>query len=148
MNIEIRKATENDFIVIYELLKEFSVFIKTPEKVTVTLDQMVKDKDCFNCLVAIDNETIIGYAAYFFAYYSWTGKSLYLDDLFVLEQYRGQRIGTRLIGSIIDIARQENCKKVRWQVSNWNKPAIEFYKNLGAKIDDVEQNCDLCLPLK
>jgi len=145
MSIVIRKATENDFGAIFELIKEFSLFIKTPEKVTLTLDQLLKDKDDFNCLVAIDNEKIIGYAAYFYAYYSWSGKSLYIDDLFVIEDYRGRHVGTMLIRFLANLAKQENCKKMKWQVSNWNKPAIAFYKNLGAEIDGVEQNCDLLL---
>jgi len=145
MSIEIRKASENDFNAIFELLKEFAEFIKTPEKVTLTLEQMQKDKDYFNSLIATDNNNVIGFATYFFAYYSWTGKTLYIDDLFIIQQYRGKGIGTTLINSLINIAKQENCKKMRWQVSNWNKPAIEFYKRLGAEIDGVEQNCLLNL---
>jgi len=78
--------------------------------------------DNFNCIVAVNsNGQIIGFATYFFAFYSWTGKSVYLDDLFVLENFRGQQIGTRLMDKIFEIARITDCKKVRWQVSKWNK---------------------------
>ena len=79
------------------------------------------------------------------AYYSWTGKTIYLDDLYVLENYRGRGIGNALLDKVIETAKTENCKKVRWQVSNWNGKAIEFYKKRGAIIDDVEINCDLLL---
>ena len=81
----------------------------------------------------------------FFAYFTWSGRSLYLDDLFVKEAYRGQQIGKRLLGAVVDFASEEQCKKVKWQVSRWNTEAQEFYKKFGAVIDDVEWNCDLVL---
>lgn len=141
----IRKATEEDFELILNLIKEFSVFINTPEKVSITLEQMIQDKNYFQCMVAVDEGKIVGFATYFFAYYSWIGKSIYLDDLYVIEEFRGKGIGADLFDAIITIARDENCKKVRWQVSNWNSKAIAFYKSRGAVIDDVEMNCDLIL---
>lgn len=142
MDIIIRKATENDFPQVYDLIKEFALFIKTPEKVAITLPQMIRDKDYFQCLVAMDNDKVIGFATWFFAYYSWSGKAVYLDDLYVTAEYRGKNIGTRLMDTVFDIARQAECKKVRWQVSNWNQDAIAFYKKRGAQVDDVEINCD------
>jgi diamine N-acetyltransferase len=142
MDIIIRKATENDFPQVYNLIKEFSIFIKTPEKVAITLPQMIRDKDYFQCLVAMDGDNVIGFATWFFAYYSWSGKAVYLDDLYVKAEYRGKSIGTRLMDTVFDIARQAECKKVRWQVSNWNQEAIAFYKKRGAQVDDVEINCD------
>lgn len=145
MDVIIRKATENDFEEVYSLIKEFALFIKTPGKVSITPEQMILDKDYFQCLVAVEGERIIGFATYFFAYYSWTGKAIYLDDLFVLEEFRGRNVGTMLMDSVFDTGRKENCTKVRWQVSNWNSKAIEFYKKRGAVIDDVEINCDLKL---
>jgi GNAT superfamily N-acetyltransferase len=143
--MQIRTATENDFNAVYGLIQEFAHFIKTPEKVTVTLEQMIQDKDFFKCLVAVENDKVVGFATYFFTYYSWSGKAMYLDDLYVPEAYRGQQIGTRLLDAIIEMARQSHCKKVRWQVSNWNHRAIEFYKKRGAMVDEVEINCDLLL---
>lgn len=145
MPIQIRKARVSDFEQIYDLIKEFAIFIKTPEKLSITLPQMIKEKDFFRCLIALDNDIVVGFASYFFAYYSWSGKAMYLDDLYVLEKYRGQGIGNQLLDQVIATARKENCKKLRWQVSNWNTKAIEFYKKRGAMIDDVEINCDLIL---
>jgi diamine N-acetyltransferase len=143
MTVTIRKANEEDFRAILSLIKEFAVFQRTPEKVTITLGQMIKEKNLFQCLVAAtDDNEIIGFATFFFAYYSWTGKALYLDDLFVRESFRKQSIGRKLLNSIIHLAKDAQCKKVRWQVSNWNVNAINFYKKLGATIDDVEINCD------
>ena len=145
MTIEIRKAETIDFSQIYSLIKEFASFIETPEKVITTPSQMIQDKDYFHCFVAVDKDEVVGFSTYFIAYYSWTGKTIYLDDLYVLENYRGLGIGNKLLDKIIETAKTENCKKVRWQVSNWNNKAIEFYKKRGATIDEVEINCDLRL---
>jgi len=73
---------------------------------------------------------------YFFAYYTWVGKSLYLDDIYVKKEFRQNKIGSALLRKIFEVAENENCKRVRWQVLNWNKPAIEVYRKCGAEIDD------------
>ncbi len=146
MNITIRKAGVRDFPIIFSLIKEFSIFQKTPGKVTATLDQMVKDENIFQCLVAenVDKE-IIAFATFFFTYYSWSGKGLYLDDLYVKDAYRKKAIGKKLLDAIINIAKEEDCKKVRWQVSEWNKNAIDFYNKMGAVVDGTDINCDLLI---
>ena len=142
MNFVIRKANESDFEEILSLIKEFSVFQKTPEKVSITLDQLRKDKDIFQCLVAVSEGEIIGFASFYFTYYSWTGKGLYLDDLYVKQLYRKQSVGKKLLDAIIDLAKKEQCKNVRWLVSEWNANAINFYKSMGATIDQVDLNCN------
>ncbi|MEO7766178.1 MAG: GNAT family N-acetyltransferase, partial [Ferruginibacter sp.] len=144
MNISIRKGSQQDFPAILSLIKEFAIFQKTPEKVKVSLEEMEEGKDLFQCFIAETGQhRIIGFASYFFAYYSWTGKALYLDDLYVTETFRKQKVGSLLLNALIDLANMEQCKKMRWQVSNWNANAIGFYKKIGASIDDVEINCDL-----
>lgn len=146
MVITIRKADTQDFTSILALIKEFSKFQKSEEKVSITLDQMNEDEELFKCLIAEnEHQEIIGFCTYFFAYYSWTGKALYLDDLYVKEFFRKQGIGKMLLDEIISLAKKANCKKLRWQVSKWNSNAIEFYKKTGAAIDDTEINCDLIL---
>ncbi|MEJ7589891.1 MAG: GNAT family N-acetyltransferase [Ferruginibacter sp.] len=146
MSITIRNAEQKDFPQILALIKEFAFFQKTPGKVSVTLEQMEQDKDFFQCIVAETGEhTIVAFASFFHAYYSWTGKVLYLDDLYVTAPYRGQKTGANLFNYIIGLAKTAHCKKLRWQVSNWNENAIGFYKKMGASIDDIEINCDLQL---
>lgn len=146
MNITIRKADHKDFKGILSLINEFAIFQKTPGKVTITLEQMEKEKDLFQCFVAeTPKHELVGFASFFLAYYSWTGKAIYLDDLYVTEQYRHQNIGSQLLNTIVDLAKKEQCKKLRWQVSNWNENAIGFYKSIGASVDEVEINCDLDL---
>ena len=146
MNATIRRASEQDFPAILGLIKEFSVFQGTPEKVTITLEQMKEERDLFQAFVAEANDGhVVGFATFFFAYYSWTGKALYLDDLYVQETYRKQGTGKKLLHAVIDLATAHGCKKLRWQVSKWNTHAIGFYKSIGAGIDEVEINCDLPL---
>lgn len=146
MNYTIRKATADDFAAIFFLIKEFSQFQQSAEKVTITLEQMRENEKMFQCLVATTAEgNIVGFASFFFAYYSWIGKALYLDDLYVTETFRKQGIGKMLLEQVITLAKNEHCKKLRWQVSGWNKNAIDFYKKMGASIDSTEINCDLYL---
>ena len=142
MNYKIRIATEKDFPDILLLIRELAAFEKAPEKVTNSVQMMNDEKDLFHCFVA-ETETgeIIGMALYFFAYYTWVGKSLYLDDIYVKESFRKHKIGTALLKKIFEVANKENCKRVRWQVLNWNKPAIQMYNKCGAEIDDEWLNC-------
>jgi len=144
MSILVRKIVQTDFAALILLFREFALFEKLPVKMTNSLEQMLKEKDFLSGFVAVntDNE-ITGYVTYFFAYYTWTGKSLYMDDLYVRPEFRAKKIGTRLINEVIEFAKTENCSKLRWQVSDWNQPAIDFYKSMGANIDSVESNCDL-----
>lgn len=141
--MKLREATENDFPGILALVKELAEFEKAPEKVTNTVEQMRNEKDLFHCIVAeTPSGEIAGMALYFFAYYTWVGKSLYLDDIYVKKNYRRMHIGSSLLNRIFEVARQEDCKRVRWQVLNWNSNAIELYRKCGATIDDEWLNCD------
>ena len=146
MQFTIRKSLPQDIPVIFALIKEFADFQKTPGKVTITPEQMEKESDFFQCMVAVNGDnTIVGFATFFFAYYSWSGKAMYLDDLYIQPAFRGNKAGTLLLTAVKDYAKSSGCKKLRWQVSSWNDNAITFYKGIGAEIDDTEVNCDLFL---
>ena len=143
MNYTIRSAAEADFPAILDIIKALALFEKAPEKVTNTVEQMRAEKDYFNCLVATNEEgEIIAICLYFFAYYTWVGKSLYLDDLYVLDPYRRYGIATALLNELFKIARDERCNRVRWQALDWNENAILFYKKIGATLDNEWINCD------
>lgn len=143
MNINIRPATEHDYEAVYALLLEFAGFHGSSDKVYTTVAQLKRDKDLFQCLVAeTDDKQILGFASHFFTYYSWSGKALYIDDLYVTQSHRKQGIGKKLLDVIVQKAKDNNCFKVRWQTSKWNNNAIAFYKTYGAEIDEVEINCD------
>jgi GNAT superfamily N-acetyltransferase len=143
MEYTIRKATEDDFEGILGLIKELAAFENAPEKVLNSVEQMKEEQDLFHCyVVETAEQELVGMALYYFAYYTWVGKSLYLDDLYVKEAYRGHRIGSDLLELLFQTARENNCKRVRWQVLNWNAPAIALYKKCGADIDNEWSNCD------
>ena len=142
----IREADVNDFENVFRLLEEFALFQKTPERLTTTVAQMKKDAHLFHCLVAITTDNkVVGFVTYYPVYYSWSGKAFYADDLYIAKAFRKQGIGKALLQAIINKAKESGCKKVRWQVSEWNQNAIDFYKSIGAAIDDTESNCDLLL---
>jgi ribosomal protein S18 acetylase RimI-like enzyme len=143
--MNIRPATVNDFPAIHALILEFAEFQKTPEKVTITPEQLIKEEAFFNCLVVTKEETIVGFASYYFAYSSWSGKSLYLDDIYLKPELRGQDLGNNIMDKLEAIAKENNCAKMRWLVSKWNESAIGFYKKRGATIYDTEYTCEVDL---
>jgi predicted N-acetyltransferase YhbS len=142
MTFNIRNASEADFPAVLSLIRELAEFERAPEKVTNSVKQMKIEKDLFQCLVAeADTGEIVGMAIYFYAYFTWVGKSLYLDDIYVRQAFRKQKIGTELLRKVFEIANTEDCKRVRWQVLKWNQPAIQMYLKSGAEIDDEWLNC-------
>ena len=74
-------------------------------------------------------------ALYYFAYSSWKGKILYLDDLVVTEKHRRNGIGRLLFDELIRISVDSECRQMRWHVLDWNEPAIRFYKKYEAALD-------------
>lgn len=142
----IRLGNEQDLSRVLELIREFAEFQKTPEKVIVTLEQMKREKELFKYFVAEDKQGhIVGFTSFFFCYYSWSGKAIYMDDLYVQPQSRGKGIGKRLLLAVHEHGKAQNCYTHRWQVSNWNSNAIDFYKSHGAVINEIELNCDLLM---
>jgi GNAT superfamily N-acetyltransferase len=139
----IRKGYEADFEAILEMIKELALFEREPDAVINTVERMHEEKDYFQFYVAEIDGKIVGMALYFFAYYTWVGKSLYLDDLYVKPEYRGVNIGKALLEKIVAVAKEEKCKRMRWQVLDWNTTAIEFYKKMNASLSQEWINCDL-----
>lgn len=143
MKITYRKTTENDFTQVLELIKELAVFEKAGEKVTNTVEKMQEEQNLFECFVAeTQTKEIVGIALCFYAYSTWVGNYLFLEDLIVKEQYRGNKIGGQLINKVFQLAQEKNVERVRWQVLDWNTNAIEFYKKINATIDKEWYNCD------
>jgi len=143
MEYSIRAASEEDFPAILSLIKELAAYERAPGKVTNSVEQMKEEKDLFRCFVAETGEgEIIGMAVYFMAYFTWVGKSLYLEDIYVKEPFRQHRIGSALLRKVFEVARAARCKRVRWQVLEWNEPAIAFYRKCGAGLDGEWINCN------
>lgn len=144
MNITIQEADKNHLDQVYNLLWGLAVHHKMEHKFLITKDQFFKEKDHYGCLVALsDNEKVVGIATYFFSYHTWVGRSIYLDDFFVMKSYRKQGIGSMLFESLIKLAQDEGCHRIRWQVAEWNTKAIAFYERYGARIEMEERSCNL-----
>lgn len=142
MNLTIRKGKESDLPAALGLIKKLAEFEKEPDAVTNTVERMKKERNFFGFFVAEIDQKIVGVAIYFFAYFTWVGKSLYLDDLYVKPDYRGQKVGSKLLRKIFELAKKESCQRLRWQVLDWNTNAVELYKKLGAHISSEWLNCD------
>lgn len=146
MEFTIRKATIADAKAAHRLIVELAIFEKAPSSVTNTIEQFTEDgfgeNPVYNLIVAeTKNKQIVGMALYVYTYSTWKGKMLYLDDLIVTETWRQKGIGKKLIQELFVIAKANNAKIVKWEVLDWNKPAIDFYKKLGAKIDKEWWSC-------
>ncbi len=86
------------------------------------------------CLLAFRDETPVGFAVFFHNYSTFLGKpGLYIEDIFVPEQYRGLGIGKGFFQAIARIAMERDCGRMDWQCLDWNQPALDFYRDLGAE---------------
>lgn len=142
MEILVRKATPGDMLNIMELVREFAVFLGKGDEVKTTLRDFVKDKKFSGCLVAeTEDKKVVGYAFYCFLFHTWTGRTVYVDDLYVKEEYRLKGAGLKLMKAVIDVAKKNECIDIRWQVLDSNASVIEFYKKIGAKVIDNSINC-------
>ncbi len=137
--IELRRATREDIPRIFELVKELALFEKAPEEVTATLaDYEVNgfgENPLFGAYLAFYQGKLAGFALWYFRFSTWKGKRLYLEDLYVKDEFRGLGIGKQLIEICFEEAKITNCTGMMWQVLDWNTPAIEFYKQYDAKFD-------------
>ena len=137
--IRIRKAEPADLVQVYDLIKELAVFEKAPGEPSNPLKKFIAEGTCknprFYVIVAESGHQIIGIALYYYAYSSWKGSMIYLDDLVVRESYRKLGVGKKLMDELISIAKEEKVSQVRWHVLDWNEPAINFYKKYPVVFD-------------
>lgn len=138
MDIIIRKATEKDSHKIWILMKELAVFEKYIDSFAIT-PEVVKNSGFrksppdFHCIVAEDNDKIVGILVYYFLPYTAQNKpAIYMKELYVDENYRGRKIGERLMNALWDEALVHNCEQIKWTVAPWNKAGQKFYERLGA----------------
>ena len=135
--LTIRNATIDDVPVILEFIHRLAEYERAPEAVAATEEDLKRDgfgpAPKYRCVIAEWNNAPAGFAFYFYIYSTWMGRpGLYLEDLFVLPEMRGQGTGKALLRHLAQIAVRENCYGMRWQVLDWNEPSIRFYESLGA----------------
>jgi len=149
--LSIRNATKNDLGLVLQFIRHLAVYEREPDAVIATEADLLRDgfgpDPKYRCLIAEWDGKPAGFAFFFFNYSTWLGKpGLYLEDLFVLPEMRGHGIGKGLLQKLAQIAVTENCYGMRWQVLEWNEPALKFYDLLGAKIMDEWETMRLMEP--
>ena len=137
-NFAIRPAKVADVPVILELIRALATYERAPNDVIATEKGLVEvlfgEKPAAEVLLAFENETAVGFAVFFHNFSTWLGRpGLYLEDLFVRPEDRGKGYGRALLIHLAKIARERGYGRMEWAVLDWNEPAIEFYRKLGAK---------------
>ena len=134
----IRPARLEDVPIILQLIRDLATYERAPDEVTATEEQLVDvlfgERPAAEVLLAFEGQAPVGFAVYFYNFSTWLGRpGLYLEDLFVKPEKRGKGYGRALLVELAKIARERGCGRMEWAVLNWNEPAIEFYRALGAK---------------
>jgi GNAT superfamily N-acetyltransferase len=136
--LEIRHATIEDSALIHMFITELAVYEKAGNEVLATVadieNSLFGAETTTNAVICNFNSEPIGFAVYFFNFSTWLGKhGLYLEDLYVSPEHRGVGAGKALLKHLAKIALSKNCGRFEWNVLNWNEPAIQFYKSIGAE---------------
>ncbi len=136
-DIHIRIADIRDADLILGFVKELAAYENASDQVTATNKEIANslfgDDSTVTALICEIDHQPAGFAVYFYNYSTWLGeKGLYLEDLYVSPQFRGKGAGKALLTFLAKIANENNCQRFEFSVLDWNQPAIEFYKSLGA----------------
>lgn len=137
MSFEIRKALKADCSLILEFITDLAEYEKLQHEVTATTEQigqtLFNKNPAAEVYLGFENEVAAGFALIFHNYSTFLAKpGIWLEDLFVKEEFRGKGYGKRLLAFLANLAIERNCGRLEWSVLNWNKPTIKFYKSLGA----------------
>jgi GNAT superfamily N-acetyltransferase len=137
--LNIRPATPADIPEILAFIRELAEYERAPEQAVAKSEDLLRDgwgpAPKFRVIIAEWDGAPAGFALFFYNYSTWQGRpGLYLEDLFVRPSFRGKGIGKALLLHLAEIAVRENCGRFQWQVLDWNTPAIDFYKSLGAAV--------------
>ena len=135
---EIRFATPADVPTIMRFVRELAEFEREADKVVATEallhEAMFRDPPAAEAVIAEQDGKPLGMALFFHNFSTWTGwRGLYLEDLYVTPEARGQGVGAVLLRHLAGIAVDRGCTRFEWSVLDWNTKAIEFYKSMGAE---------------
>jgi len=135
--LTIRAATPADIPVILRFVRALALYENAEHEVLATPDHVQRTLFCDQPkvfgLICEQGDTPLGFAVYFFNYSTWQGRhGLYLEDLYVAPEHRGQGAGMALLQHLAQIAVAQDCGRFEWSVLDWNEPAIGFYRRIGA----------------
>lgn len=145
--LKIRPATKEDAALLTILVLELAEFERLSHEAIVTEEDIMRDgfgaHPKFRAVIAEWDEQVAGYALFFEFYSTFQGRTgLFLDDIFVRPEFRKQGVGKALLAHVAGIAWHEKYFCMRWEVLDWNTPAIDFYKNVGASfLDEWKSVC-------
>ena len=136
--LKIKKATIEDSEIIYNFICQLAEYEKLTDDVTTTPDSLGETlfgpNSNVETLIGYVDEKPVAFALYFYNFSTFKGKrGLYLEDIFVIPEMRGSGVGKELLKRLAQIAKENDCARFEWSVLDWNDPAINFYKSLGAK---------------
>ena len=137
--LTITPATEADIPAIFSFIRQLAAFERLSHRVTGNEDKLRKTlfgpRPYAEVLIArLDNQPV-GQALFFHTYSTFCAQpGIYLEDLFVLPEFRSRGIGRALLGRLAQIARERDCARLEWSVLDWNERAISFYKRIGADV--------------
>lgn len=145
MNTRIEIIIEKDIPAVISLIREFAEFENLQDFCEVTeetLGEAMFGENAFvEGLIIFDGETPVGYALFYPNFASFRGqKGLYLEDIYIKQQYRASGLGEMTLKHLAKIARQRGFQRIDFQVLDWNTPAVQFYKKHGAAIDESERH--------
>jgi len=140
-SLNIKEATIEDSALILRFVKELASYEKAEHEVLATeadiKASLFGETSTANAVICNVNNEPVGFAVYFFNYSTWLGKNgLYLQDLYVSHNHRNIGAGKALLKYLANIAVSKQCGRFEWSVLDWNEPAINFYKSIGAKSQD------------
>ena len=131
-----RFATKEDADKILYFINQLAKYENMENDVIATeelLEEWIFDKKKAEVIFAVDNGKEVGFALFFHNFSTFLGRAgIYLEDLFVLEEYRGKGYGKGLLKELARITVERGCGRLEWSCLDWNKPSIDFYKSLGA----------------
>lgn len=136
--ISIRKAITDDNEKLWILMKELAVFENYFDSFAITPEIVLesgfkKSPPDFYSIVAEDGDSLVGMLVYYFLPYTAQNRpSIYLKELYVDPNYRGQKIGEQLMCALHREAENNNCGQIKWNVAQWNEAGKKFYERLGA----------------
>src|SRR5215472_14526575 len=144
----IRPARRSDVGTILSFIRALAAYEREPDAVVATEEDLLRDgfgdNPYYSCLIAEHDGAPAGFAFYFFEYSTWLGRpGLYLEDIFVYPEFRGLGIGKLLLQRVAAVAVEKGCPRMKWEVLDWNTPAIDFYAAMGAEFLDTWRNVRL-----
>lgn len=143
--MQIRSATADDVPTVFGLIQALAEYEKLSDAVVGSAEALAEhlfECPCIEAILAEQEGQPVGFALFFSSYSTFlTRPGIYLEDLFVLPEYRGQGIGKALLSHLAQQVLERNGGRLEWSVLDWNQPAIAFYRKIGATIKEENRIC-------